>query len=314
MGKQSVFGEIHNLCLWNTINRTLDSQTRYVAASLVTDRQTDTYTHTTTTVTLWRMRRGLTSNPNWSSQGSVWPRHDSWHPWVRTVSFNSYTELENGAVIYGIATMPLNMPTVNDCHRHGSNSRGISDSVLNSTLHDAYFYHPWALATLHCCDYNLQLHWWWPLPVTVSGLPRGVRACALNCCCARSCTNKYMYIYTASCFSCICQARPELCWPHLCCALLFTCMWGSLRLAAIISIKWAIFIKQRRRKHKPKHPPTFSALYLINDPQSFAEKLFKKLEHSKERFEVRLMLMSLISRLVGLHQVSFYMCSPYCML
>ena len=69
------------------------------------------------------------------------------------------------------------------------------------------------------------------------------------------------------------------------------------------------FVKQKRRKRKPKHPPTFSALYLINDPQSFAEKLFKKLEHSKERFEVRLMLMSLISRLVGLHQVSFYTCS-----
>jgi protein SDA1 len=47
---------------------------------------------------------------------------------------------------------------------------------------------------------------------------------------------------------------------------------------------------------------------LINDPQSFAEKLFKKLEHSKERFEVRVMLMSLISRLVGLHQVSFHTC------
>lgn len=72
-----------------------------------------------------------------------------------------------------------------------------------------------------------------------------------------------------------------------------------------VSIVWTIYIIQKRRKHKSKHPPTFSALYLINDPQSFAEKLFKKLEHSKERFEVRLMLMSLISRLVGLHQVRF---------
>lgn len=61
---------------------------------------------------------------------------------------------------------------------------------------------------------------------------------------------------------------------------------------------------QKRKKHRSVVQPTFSALYLVNDPQSFAEQLFKKLEHSKERFEVKLMLMSLISRLVGLHQVS----------
>ena len=43
----------------------LDIQMRYVVASAVTDRYTDrqththTHTHRTTTVTLWRMRRGL---------------------------------------------------------------------------------------------------------------------------------------------------------------------------------------------------------------------------------------------------------------
>ena len=47
----------------------------------------------------------------------------------------------------------------------------------------------------------------------------------------------------------------------------------------------------------------FSALHLIHDPQDFAEKLFKKLEKSTEKFEVRLMLMALISRLIGVHQV-----------
>lgn len=72
---------------------------------------------------------------------------------------------------------------------------------------------------------------------------------------------------------------------------------------------------QKRRKHKPAFQPAFSALHLINDPQSFAEKLFMKLEHSKERFEVRLMLMSLISRLIGLHQVSIiiYLKIPFCL-
>ena len=47
----------------------------------------------------------------------------------------------------------------------------------------------------------------------------------------------------------------------------------------------------------------FSALHLLHDPQDFAEKLFKKLEKSTEKFEVRLMLMALISRLIGVHQV-----------
>ena len=50
----------------------------------------------------------------------------------------------------------------------------------------------------------------------------------------------------------------------------------------------------------------FSALHLIHDPQDFAEKLFVKLEKSTERFEVRLMLMALISRLIGVHQVCVY--------
>lgn len=35
----------------------------------------------------------------------------------------------------------------------------------------------------------------------------------------------------------------------------------------------------------------------------FAEKLLKQLETSKERFEVKMMLMDLISRLVGIHEV-----------
>ena len=36
----------------------------------------------------------------------------------------------------------------------------------------------------------------------------------------------------------------------------------------------------------------------------FSEKLLHQLEGSSERFEVKLMMMDLISRLVGVHQVS----------
>lgn len=35
----------------------------------------------------------------------------------------------------------------------------------------------------------------------------------------------------------------------------------------------------------------------------FSEKLLKQLEDSKERFEVKIMMMELISRLIGIHEV-----------
>jgi protein SDA1 len=55
--------------------------------------------------------------------------------------------------------------------------------------------------------------------------------------------------------------------------------------------------------------PLFPAIQLLNDPQSLAEKLFKKLKQSGERFEVKLLLMNFISRLIGCHNLillSFY--------
>lgn len=60
------------------------------------------------------------------------------------------------------------------------------------------------------------------------------------------------------------------------------------------------------RKHKKKQKPVsfnFSALHLIHDPQGFAERLFSQVEHSRERFEVRLMMMSLTARLIGVHEL-----------
>uniref|UniRef100_A0A6I8R9I6 Protein SDA1 n=1 Tax=Xenopus tropicalis TaxID=8364 RepID=A0A6I8R9I6_XENTR len=62
------------------------------------------------------------------------------------------------------------------------------------------------------------------------------------------------------------------------------------------------------KKHKKKKRPevfNFSAIHLVHDPQEFAEKLLKQLEASKERFEVKLMHMDLISRLVGIHEQTF---------
>ncbi|KAJ1984676.1 Severe Depolymerization of Actin [Dimargaris verticillata] len=60
----------------------------------------------------------------------------------------------------------------------------------------------------------------------------------------------------------------------------------------------------------------FSAIHLLHDPQSFTERLYSRLhkpgseKHSTvDRFEVRLMVMKLIARLIGAHQLqmlSFY--------
>lgn len=68
----------------------------------------------------------------------------------------------------------------------------------------------------------------------------------------------------------------------------------------------------QKHKKKTKAPVTnFSALYLFNDPQSFVEKLFKQLEYSNERFEVRLMMMDLISKLMGIHQLFLFNFYPF---
>ena len=61
--------------------------------------------------------------------------------------------------------------------------------------------------------------------------------------------------------------------------------------------------QKQSKKRKTTGEVSFSALHLINDPQDFAEKLFDRLKQIREKFEIRLMMMSLISRLIGLHQV-----------
>ena len=68
----------------------------------------------------------------------------------------------------------------------------------------------------------------------------------------------------------------------------------------------------KKKKNKEKAPNfNFSALHLIHDPQGMAEKLFKQLESTNERFEVKLMTMDLISRLVGIHQLLLLNFYPY---
>ncbi|KAM8808232.1 protein SDA1 homolog [Eudromia elegans] len=69
-------------------------------------------------------------------------------------------------------------------------------------------------------------------------------------------------------------------------------------------------LKKQKKKRKPE-VFNFSAIHLIHDPQDFAEKLLKQLENCKERFEVKMMLMDLISRLVGIHELFLFNFYPF---
>ncbi|XP_023223054.1 protein SDA1 homolog [Centruroides sculpturatus] len=72
--------------------------------------------------------------------------------------------------------------------------------------------------------------------------------------------------------------------------------------------------KKLIKKHKnSKKPPTFnfSAVHLINDPQGMAEKLYKNLECMMEKYEVKLMVINMISRLIGTHQLFLFNFYPF---
>ncbi|KAJ0177169.1 hypothetical protein K1T71_007178 [Dendrolimus kikuchii] len=71
-------------------------------------------------------------------------------------------------------------------------------------------------------------------------------------------------------------------------------------------------IAKKIKKRKQKAPTfNFSALHLINNPQGLAEKLFKQVESSNDRFEVKLMSLDVISRLIGLHNLFLFNYYPF---
>lgn len=66
----------------------------------------------------------------------------------------------------------------------------------------------------------------------------------------------------------------------------------------------ATLIKNRRsRKRDVNFQATFPAIEMLNDPQGVAEKQFKLLKSCTERFEVKLLMMNFISRLLGFHKL-----------
>lgn len=66
--------------------------------------------------------------------------------------------------------------------------------------------------------------------------------------------------------------------------------------------------KHQKREHAQKSE-TFAAIQLLHDPQGFAEKLFSIMRSSSVKAENRMLMMSVISRVIGVHQlvlINFY--------
>ncbi|KAI9263452.1 SDA1-domain-containing protein [Phascolomyces articulosus] len=70
-------------------------------------------------------------------------------------------------------------------------------------------------------------------------------------------------------------------------------------------------VSKKAKNSKKAESFNFSALHLLNDPQGFAEKLYSKLNAKDERWEIRLLRMNLISRVIGIHQLSLLGFYPY---
>jgi protein SDA1 len=73
-------------------------------------------------------------------------------------------------------------------------------------------------------------------------------------------------------------------------------------------------IEQEKRKQKRRNLVKFSTDFLpidlIHDPQAFVEKLFSKLKKSNDKYEVKLYMLRLISRMIGRHKIQLLQFYP----
>ncbi|KAK1415748.1 hypothetical protein QVD17_31534 [Tagetes erecta] len=61
--------------------------------------------------------------------------------------------------------------------------------------------------------------------------------------------------------------------------------------------------QQRMSSERDNNTNYYSPLTSLQDPQGFAEKLFSKLQTCKERFEIKMMIVKVVARTVGLHRL-----------
>lgn len=75
------------------------------------------------------------------------------------------------------------------------------------------------------------------------------------------------------------------------------------------TVKKLVIKAQKKKSAAPSF--NFSAIHLLHNPQGMAEDLFKQLQSGHERFEVKLMHLDVISRLIGLHDLFLFSFYPY---
>eukprot|EP00755_Sulcionema_specki_P012248 Sspe_Gene.50935::Locus_28290_Transcript_1_1_Confidence_1.000_Length_1873::g.50935::m.50935/K14856/SDA1, SDAD1; protein SDA1 len=69
--------------------------------------------------------------------------------------------------------------------------------------------------------------------------------------------------------------------------------------------------KQRALKRKDIVSTVFKPVEVLNDPQGFAEKLFAQLTKTKERFNVRMLHVALLAKVISTHDVVLLNLYPY---
>ncbi|KAM7487229.1 hypothetical protein LguiB_024713 [Lonicera macranthoides] len=69
--------------------------------------------------------------------------------------------------------------------------------------------------------------------------------------------------------------------------------------------------KQQRMSSENNNSSYLSPLNHLKDPQGFAEKLFSRLQTCNERFEIKMMMLKVIARTVGLHRLMLLNFYPY---
>ncbi|KAL6843994.1 hypothetical protein ACP4OV_025667 [Aristida adscensionis] len=69
--------------------------------------------------------------------------------------------------------------------------------------------------------------------------------------------------------------------------------------------------RQQRKSAEDTGSSYYSPLSYLKDPQGFAEKLFSRLQKCNERFEVRMMMLKVIARTIGLHNLILLNFYPY---
>nr|XP_002127211.1 protein SDA1 homolog [Ciona intestinalis] len=73
----------------------------------------------------------------------------------------------------------------------------------------------------------------------------------------------------------------------------------------------ALKVLNKHKRKMKKQNTDFSAIHLLHDPQGFVERLFKQLQKTNESFEIRLLYIVVISRIVGVHQLFLFNFYPF---